>query len=178
MIPAVFDVVFLAWIIHVFAAGRADYRQFADRAARHFVAAVIHHLRAVARHHLANGTLADVPPGGRNEDVKHFSGTNAVKQLDAGRVAPQRAGGIGQALASADTNAQGGRPPLIADLFHVRRHLPVKRRCGVADGGGHLMDEACHCRRRVGLIRKIDRRPGPHRKNQHPAQPEGKRQRW
>ena len=104
--------------------------------------------------------------------MKHLGGTNAVQHFQATGLFPQLACGIGQALASADTQAQAG---YFAGL-DVRGHLPVKRGCGVANGATHLGHHIDHGRRRVGLVVEVHRTTGPHRKHQQTAQTKGEGQ--
>ena len=98
VVPAVLHVVGLARVVQVLAAGGADHGQLADRAARHFVAVVVDHLGRVAGHHLADGAGAHVAAGRGDEDVEHLGGADAVQHLDAGRLLPQLARRVGQAL--------------------------------------------------------------------------------
>jgi hypothetical protein len=110
---------------------------------------------------------------GRNEDVEHLGGADAVQHLDAGGLLPELARGVGQALARAHADAQRGRPTLRGK----RRHLPVERGRGVADGGAHLAMSLRHGLGRVGNVGKVHRGTRPHRKHQQAAQAEGERQR-
>ena len=109
--------------------------------------------------------------------MKHLGGTDAVQHLDARRLAPERACGVGQALAGAHTNAQGRGSTVGDDLLHVGRHLPVKRGRCVADRRSDLAHQPGHALWRVGRVGKVDRGARPHRKNQQTAQSKGKRQR-
>ena len=173
VVPAVFDVIALALVLQIAAAGRADHRQPANGAARHFRTVVIDHFGGVTGNDLADGTRAHIVGRRGNEDMKHLGRADAVDDLDAGRVFPELAGGVRQAFAGADAQPQ---------CRHAMQpgkggHLAVKGRCGVAEGCAHLLDELDHRLGSVGNRRVIDRRAGPHRKDQHATQAEGESQR-
>ena len=140
---------------------------------RHLVAIVIHHLRGVAGHHLADGAAAHVVAGRRDEDVEHLGGANAVRHVDARGVLPQLACGVRQAFAGAHADAQLRQ----ADLPGERRHLPVERGRGVADGDARVAHQRHHGFGGVGLVGEVHAGPGPHREHQQAAQAKGERQR-
>ena len=177
VVPAIFHIVALTCVTQVFAARGADHRELAHRATRLLGTVVVHHLRGVARHHLADGTASHIRGRSRDEDVKHLGGTNAVQHLDAGGVFPQLARGVRQGLARAHADAQGWFAPRLCQRFHKRCHLPIKRGGRVANGGAHLKHQAGHYLGRVGHVGEIHRGSGPHREDQQTTQPEGERQR-
>ena len=76
-VPAVLDIVALARVIEVAAAGRALDREAAD-AFVHLIAVSIEDRRCVARHRLAGGARADVVAGRGDEDVHHLGRADAV----------------------------------------------------------------------------------------------------
>ena len=53
-----------------------------------------------------------------------------------------------------------------ADLLGERRHLPVERGGGVADGHARFAHQPHHGFGRVGLVGEVHAGPGPHRKHQ------------
>ena len=178
VVPAVFDVIELARIAHVFAAGGALHGEAAHGAVRHLVALGVHHFGYITRHHLPNGPPAHLIRRRRDEDVEHLGGANAVQHVNAGGLAPELAGGVGQALARTHAQAKlGGVATLLGLFCHKRGHLPVKSGCGVANGGTGVEHELRHALWGVGPIRKIHRGTGPHRKNQQAPQAKRKSQR-
>ena len=60
VVPAVLDIVELADIVQVLAAGRALDRKAPDRAMRYLPTLLIHHLGEVPRHNLADGAWANL----------------------------------------------------------------------------------------------------------------------
>ena len=174
VVPAVLHVLGLARGVEVFAARGADHRELAHGAARHLVAIVVHHLGGIAGYHLADGAAPALPAGRRDENVKHLGGANAVRHVQAGRLLPQLARGVRQAFARTHAGAQMRQ----ADLPGERRHLPVERGGGVADGHARFAHQAHHGFGRVGLIGEVHAGPGPHRKHQQTPQAKGERRRW
>ena len=88
VVPAALDVVGLARVAQVAAAGRALHREAPDRSGGNVVALVVDDARAVARHGGAGGAGPRVRLVGGDEDVEHLGGADAVDDLDAGRLFP------------------------------------------------------------------------------------------
>ena len=174
VVPAVLHVLGLARVVEVLAARGADHRELAHGAAWHFMAVVVHHLRGVAGHHLADGAAPALTAGRGNEDVEHLRGADTVRHVQTGRLLPQLARGVGQAFARAHAGAQLGQ----ADLLGKGCHLPVEGGGGVADGHARIAHQPHHGFGRVGLVGEVHAGPGPHRKHQQAAQAKGERQGW
>ena len=178
VVPAVSHIVGLARIVQVLAAGGPNHGDAADAAARQLLPLFVNNAGGVTRHHAPDGAAAHLLGRGRNKDVEHFGGANAVEHLQAGGVFPQLAGGVGQALASADAQAQRRSPaPLRRLLLHEGRHLAVKSGRGEDDGGAGVKNQLRHRLRCVGNVWEVHRGTRPHGKDQQPAQAKGEGQR-
>jgi hypothetical protein len=178
MVPAGLDIVGLARVVHVAAAGRSLHRQLADRARRHFVSVVVDDLGQIPGHHLADRATAHILRRGRHEDVEHLGGADAVEHLDATGLLPELAGGVGQGLAGTDTDAQRRRRTTLGDAGPSRWAPSGGRRWARCSRWWHrtrtsAAPSPAGCRD----VREIHRRAGPHRKHQHAAQAERERQR-
>ncbi|MNV34044.1 hypothetical protein D3C71_1254470 [compost metagenome] len=173
VVPAVLHILGLARVVEVLAARGADHRELAHGAARHFTAVVVHHLGGVAGHHLAHCACAAFAARRRDEDVEHLRGADTVRHVEAGRVFPQLARRVRQALARAHAGAQLGQ----ADLLGEGCHLPIEGGGGVADGHARVAHQAHHGFGRVGLVGEVHAGPRPHRKHQQATEAEGERQR-
>src|SRR4029453_7601669 len=86
-VPAILDIIHLARIIEVAAAGRALDRQ-PSFALRDRPAVLVEHGCLIAWHRAAGGAGADRVAAFGNEDVHHLGGTDAVDDGNAGAFLP------------------------------------------------------------------------------------------
>ena len=100
------DIIGLARVIEVAAAGRALDREPAGALGQR-LAVVVEHGRFVAGHRLAGGAGADVVAAGGDEDVHHLGRADAVDDGDAGALLPGVPGRLGQMLAGGEAVAAG-----------------------------------------------------------------------
>ena len=127
-VPAVFHIVLLARVGQVFAARGAAHRQTPHHAGRHGLHVVVHNLRHITGHHLADAARTHLLARAGDVDVDHLGAANAVGHLDARGLFPQLAGGVGQGLACRHRMFEAAQVVLPGH----RRHLAVHGGRGVA----------------------------------------------
>jgi hypothetical protein len=131
-----FDVVALARVIEVAAAGRALDREAADALVQR-LAVGVEHGRDRSRHRLAGRAGADVVARGGDEDVHHLGRADAVGDRDARALFPRAPGRLGQMLAGGDAIAEGLERGV---EFRLRQHRLVRGRRGAEVGDAVLHD--------------------------------------
>ena len=106
-VPAVSHVLALAIrLAPVAAAGRPAHRQQALRAWRDVFEVFVDHPCLVPGHRGARRSGPDSPLAGRDEDVKHLGGSDAVEDVDARPPAPFLVNRRRKGLAGADAHTQ------------------------------------------------------------------------
>ena len=135
-VPAVPHIVALALVGEVAAAGRPAHREPAGLARRQRPHLVVDHHRLIARDRPAGGAGPDRIARGRDEDVQHLGGADAVDDREAGGTPPGLEGRKRQRLAGRDALAEArkiARPELV-------QHHPIGGRRGEADARAKLLD--------------------------------------
>ena len=173
-VPAVADIVLLALVGEIAAAGRPAHGEPADRAARHLVHVVVDDPRLVAGRPAGRcvaGCHVVEPVG--DEDVQHLGRADAVEDRLAGLLRPFLEDRRRQRLAGRHRDAQRRQ---VGALVHGREHGAIGGRRGEADRRPVGLDDLDHVRRR-GVFQQRRRGAEAQRKDRQPAETEGEGER-
>ena len=87
-VPAMLDILLLALVAKIAAAGRAAHRKPPDGARRRLATVLVDHLGLIAGHHATGRSAADLRSGRADEDVQHLGCADPVHDADAGCFEP------------------------------------------------------------------------------------------
>ncbi|MCY1304237.1 hypothetical protein D9M70_539830 [compost metagenome] len=150
-VPAVADIIALAGVRHIAAAGRAAHRELADRTARDLPHLVIDDPGFVATDRLAGrGGLAVLKAVG-NEDVQHLCRADPVEDRLAGFFRPFLEDRPRQRFARRDRYPERRK---VSTVVHRLHHRPIGGRSGKRDRCFVLLDDLHH----VGGRRVLEQR--------------------